>query len=93
MSLNHKNNWLSLAMRAAVCSAVSITAYHFGGAVVAICTIPLFGVLLASPLFDAAGDAWRAAKGAGLRGLEGRHYVERTVAYPARRQRARGAAS
>jgi hypothetical protein len=75
MNIDHKNNLLSLALRFGVCAACSFLAYRWGGAVVAVFTIPLFGVLLAEPLFDVAGDAWRAVKGAGLSGLEGRHYV------------------
>jgi|APTNR8051073442_1049403.scaffolds.fasta_scaffold71643_2 hypothetical protein len=63
-----------LALRLAVCIAASVAVYATLGGVVAVFTIPLWGVLLARPLIELASDLRQRVRGAALRDVEGRHF-------------------
>lgn len=63
-----------IAWRLACCAAVTYAAWRFGGAITAVATLPLIGILLASPLIDLAGHLRHQLRAIAWRDLEGRHH-------------------
>jgi hypothetical protein len=68
---------VTLALRLTVCVIVVGAARHWLGNVAMITTLPIFGVALARPLLDLAGDIRHAMKRARWREVQGRHYAFR----------------
>lgn len=64
-----------IAWRTALCVAVSWTAWRVAGRAVMVCTLPLFGVLLARPLVELASDLRHGARWLVWRPEEGRYYA------------------
>jgi hypothetical protein len=67
----------TIALRLAVCVLVVWAARRWLGNVAMVTTLPIFGVALARPLLDFAGDIRDAIKGARWRHVQGRHYAFR----------------
>lgn len=68
---------LRIAVRLALCAAVSWGLWRLGGLVLMLMSAPLYGVAFARPLLDLAGEARHAMRAAVWRPLEGRHCVYR----------------
>jgi hypothetical protein len=68
---------LRIAIRLALCAAVSWALWRIGGAVLMVVSAPLYGIALARPLLDLASEFRHATRAAVLRPLEGRHCVFR----------------
>jgi hypothetical protein len=64
-----------IVLRSAVASAFAYGLWRAFGASGLVFAAPLFGVLLARPLIDLAGDLGRATRGLALDDIEGRHYA------------------
>jgi len=64
-----------VAWRLLLCIAVSGLAWRVLGRVAMICTLPLFGVMLARPLIDLASDLHHATRWLVWRSEEGRYYA------------------
>jgi hypothetical protein len=68
-------NWFaSVAVRLALCGALTAVAYRALGAIAFALCAPLFGVALANPIMQALGQLPRAARLAKYHGFEGRYY-------------------
>ncbi len=64
-----------IVLRSALASAFAYGLWRAFGASGLVFAAPLFGVLLARPLIDLAGDLGRATRGLALDDIEGRHYA------------------
>ncbi len=71
----------TIALRLAVCGLVVWAARRWLGNVAMITTLPIFGVALARPLLDLAGEIRDAMKAVRWREVQGRHYAfrDRTI--------------
>jgi hypothetical protein len=67
----------TIALRLAVCVLVVWAARRWLGNVAMITTLPIFGVALARPLLDLAGEIRDGVKAARWRDVQGRHYAFR----------------
>ena len=67
----------TIALRLAVCAAISWTVWRSFGLASMVPTLALFGILLARPLLDLAGALRDGMKQAQLADIEGRHYAFR----------------
>lgn len=68
---------LRIAVRLALCAAVSGVLWRFGGAALMVVSAPLYGMALARPLLDLASELRHATRAAVWRPVEGRHCVYR----------------
>jgi hypothetical protein len=68
---------LRLSTRLALCAATSWALWRIGGPVLMVLGTPLYGIALARPLLDLAGELRHALRAAAWRPLEGRHCVYR----------------
>ena len=67
----------SLALRLAFCLLLSWTVWRWFGAATMVPTLALFGILLARPLLDLAGELRDGMKQVQLAPVQGRHYAFR----------------
>ena len=65
----------SIAIRLAICIAVSYGAFRFGGAVSLVASLVLFGILLAKPLIELASTTRHAIRAEAWRPVEGRYWA------------------
>jgi hypothetical protein len=68
---------LRIALRIALCVAVSWVLWRYFGLAIAVASAPLYGIALARPLLDLASELRHQARAAVWRPLEGRHFVYR----------------
>ncbi len=68
---------LRVAIRLALCAAVSWVLWRIGGAALMMWSAPLYGTALARPLIDLASELRHATRAAVWRPLEGRHCAYR----------------
>jgi len=85
---------VQIVLRIAACALLAWLAWRVAGPTVALLTVPLLGVVVARPLLDLAGELRHQARALVWRPLEGlalkfRHWAEREIAFPARRERER----
>ena len=66
-----------IALRLALCAAVTWGVWRIGGLAAMVMTAPLYAVALAKPLIDLASDLRHGLRTAVWRPLEGRHHVYR----------------
>jgi hypothetical protein len=66
---------LQIALRLALCAAVAWTAWRLSGLTALVTTAPLFGIALARPLLDLAGELRDHARARALQPAQGRHYA------------------
>ena len=67
----------TIALRLALCTAISWAVWRWFGLSTMVPTLALFGILLARPLLDLAGALRDGMKHAQLSAVEGRHYAFR----------------
>jgi len=67
----------TIALRLAVCIAISWAVWRWFGPANMVPTLVLFGILLARPLLDLAGELRDGMKQVQLAAVEGRHYAFR----------------
>ncbi len=65
----------TIALRLAACTLLSWAVWRWFGAASMVTTLPLFGIALAKPLLDLAGELRRAMHQAHWRDVEGEHYA------------------
>lgn len=68
---------LRIAVRVALCVAVSWVLWRYLGLATAVASAPLYGIALARPLLDLASELRHQTRAAVWRPLEGRHFVYR----------------
>jgi hypothetical protein len=67
----------TIVLRLALCTAISWAVWRWFGLSTMVPTLALFGILLARPLLDLAGELRDGMKQAQLSAVEGRHYAFR----------------
>ena len=66
---------LQIALRLAVCAAITYPMWRVFGSFGLLFAAPLFGIALARPLIDLASETRRLLRAQALRQVEGRHYA------------------
>jgi len=64
-----------VALRVLLCSVVGWLGWRWNGAVGLVTTIPIWGVMLAGPLIEAAGEWRHRLRAAAWKPVQGRHYA------------------
>ena len=69
----------TIALRVALCAAVTYVVWRLLGTVALVLCAPLLGIALARPILEVLGGLGRVSKQAALAGIAGRHYQHRGI--------------